>query len=158
MTTTVETTPVETSPVESTPAALRRAAETWPEREAIADVQPGQDTRWTWSQLFDEVRRFAAGLVARGVEPGDRVVITPPVYPPFFELIPEAGGVVEEVPLLDDGTTWSLDLDGLERAFAGGARAFLLCHPHNPLGLVHPRADLEAVAAPASAPPAPAQD
>ena len=78
MTTTVENTPVETSPVESTPAALRRAAETWPEREAIADVQPGQDTRWTWSQLFDEVRRFAAGLVARGVEPGDRVAIWAP--------------------------------------------------------------------------------
>ncbi|AVM64555.1 MULTISPECIES: FadD3 family acyl-CoA ligase [Dietzia] len=78
MTTTVETTPVETSPVESTPAALRRAAETWPEREAIADVQPGQHTRWTWSQLLDEVRRFAAGLVARGVEPGDRVVIWAP--------------------------------------------------------------------------------
>ena len=78
MTTTVENTPVETSPVESTPAALRRAAETWPEREAIADVQPGQHTRWTWSQLLDEVRRFAAGLVARGVEPGDRVVIWAP--------------------------------------------------------------------------------
>ncbi|MCT2265620.1 MULTISPECIES: FadD3 family acyl-CoA ligase [Dietzia] len=78
MTTTVETTPVETSPVESTPAALRRAAETWPEREAIADVQPGQHTRWTWSQLLDEVRRFAAGLVARGVEPGARVVIWAP--------------------------------------------------------------------------------
>jgi cystathionine beta-lyase len=80
------------------------------------------------------------------IAPGDRVVITPPVYPPFYEFIPEAGGVVEEVPLLDDGTTWSLDLDGLERAFAGGARALLLCHPHNPLGLVHPREVLEAVA------------
>ena len=78
MTATVETTPAETPPVESTPAALRRAAETWPEREAIADVQPGQDTRWTWSQLLDEVRRFAAGLVARGVTPGDRVVIWAP--------------------------------------------------------------------------------
>ncbi|MFE4951147.1 MalY/PatB family protein [Leifsonia sp. NPDC056665] len=81
------------------------------------------------------------------IAPGDRVVVTPPVYPPFYEFIPEAGGVVEEVPLLDDGTAWSLDLDGLERAFAGGARAFLLCHPHNPLGLVHPRPVLEAVAA-----------
>lgn len=81
------------------------------------------------------------------IAPGDRVVITPPVYPPFYEFIPEAGGLVEEVPLLDDGTAWSLDLDGLERAFAGGARAFLLCHPHNPLGLVHPREQLEAVAA-----------
>ncbi|MDV8002507.1 FadD3 family acyl-CoA ligase [Rhodococcus sp. IEGM 1408] len=66
------------SAVESTPAALRRAAESWPDREAIADVQPGQDTRWTWAELLDEVRRFAAGLVARGVEKGDRVVIWAP--------------------------------------------------------------------------------
>ncbi|MBB1035801.1 fatty acid--CoA ligase, partial [Dietzia sp. CQ4] len=47
--------------VETTAAALRRAAALWPDREAVADVQPGQDTRWTWAQLLDEVRRFAAG-------------------------------------------------------------------------------------------------
>ena len=84
------------------------------------------------------------------IEPGDRVVVTPPVYPPFFDFIPEAGGVVEEVPLLEggaDGAGWALDLAGLERAFAGGAKAFLLCNPHNPLGLVHPREELAAVAA-----------
>ncbi|MBB1039651.1 fatty acid--CoA ligase, partial [Dietzia natronolimnaea] len=46
--------------VETTAAALRRAAALWPDREAVADVQPGQDTRWTWAQLLDEVRRFAA--------------------------------------------------------------------------------------------------
>ena len=65
-------------PVETTPAALRRAAQLWPDREAIADVQPGQDTRWTWSQLLEQVRLFAAGLLARGVEAGDRVVIWAP--------------------------------------------------------------------------------
>lgn len=64
--------------VETTPAALRRAARSWPEREAIVDVQPGQDTRWTWAHLLDEVRRFAAGLVSRGIAPGDRVVIWAP--------------------------------------------------------------------------------
>ncbi|WP_025156652.1 MalY/PatB family protein [Leifsonia aquatica] len=82
----------------------------------------------------------------RLIGPGDPVVITPPVYPPFFSYIPEAGGVVEEVPLIDDGAAWSLDLPGIERAFAAGARALLLCNPHNPLGLVHPRTQLEAVA------------
>jgi cystathionine beta-lyase len=81
------------------------------------------------------------------VSPGDRVVITPPVYPPFFDLVPEAGGVVVEVPLVDDAAAWSLDLDALEREFAAGARAFLLCNPHNPLGLVHTRDQLESVAA-----------
>jgi len=85
------------------------------------------------------------------ISPGDRVVIAPPVYPPFWAYVAEAGGVVEEVPLVegdaaDTGSAWSLDLAGLERAFAGGARAFLLCNPHNPLGLVHPPEQLAAVA------------
>ena len=63
---------------ETTPAALRVAAETWPDREAVADVQPGHDTRWTWSELLDQVRHFAAGLVARGVAENDRVVVWAP--------------------------------------------------------------------------------
>ena len=70
--------PAEPVPAETTPAALRRAAQLWPGREAIADVQPGQDTRWTWAELLEQVRTFAAGLIARGVEAGDRVVIWAP--------------------------------------------------------------------------------
>jgi cystathionine beta-lyase len=81
------------------------------------------------------------------IRPGDRVIINPPVYSPFFEMVPEAGGVIEEVPLLFDvGTGWSLDLAGIERAFEAGARAFLLCNPHNPVGLVHSADELRAVA------------
>ncbi|MFF1878252.1 MalY/PatB family protein [Leifsonia sp. NPDC058230] len=81
------------------------------------------------------------------IRPGDRVIINPPVYAPFFEMVPEAGGVIDEVPLLfDEGTGWALDLAGIELAFEGGARAFLLCNPHNPLGLVHTADELRAVA------------
>jgi cystathionine beta-lyase len=75
-------------------------------------------------------------------EPGDGVVITPPVYPPFFDGIPEAGRRVVEVPLRDG----ELDLDGLDAAFAARARALLLCNPHNPTGRVLDRATLETVA------------
>ena len=76
---------------------------------------------------------------------GDRVVITPPVYPPFYDLIPEAGGVVETVPLLADAG-YTLDLAGIEAALAGGARAVLLCNPHNPTGTVHSRETLAELA------------
>ena len=41
---------------------------------------------------------------------------------------------------------WELDLVGIEAAFAGGARAILLCNPHNPTGTVHSRASLAALA------------
>lgn len=108
---------------------------------------------WGWEVDATGVRTTTdIGVVVvealrRLIAPGDRVIITPPVYPPFFSYIPEAGGVVEEVPLQhDEETGWSLDLEGIEAAFAAGARALLLCNPHNPLGLVHPPEHLAAVA------------
>jgi cystathionine beta-lyase len=115
-------------------------------------------TTWDWQVDPAHVRTTTDVSVAiveslrLAIEPGDRVVITPPVYPPFFDLVPEAGGVVVEVPLVDASASvdvagsWSLDLDALESAFASGVSAFLLCNPHNPLGLVHTREQLTAVA------------
>lgn len=85
-------------------------------------------------------------ILRASLRPGDRVVITPPVYPPFYDCVDEAGGVVERVPLVDTGEAWRLDLDGIERALAGGARAVLLCNPHNPTGTAHSRDDLQVLA------------
>lgn len=85
-------------------------------------------------------------ILRRVTQPGDRVVVTPPVYPPFYELVAEAGAEVERVPLRDTGTAWELDLDGIRSAFADGATAILLCNPHNPTGTVHDRSALAALA------------
>lgn len=85
-------------------------------------------------------------ILRRVIRPGERVIVTPPIYPPFFELVTEAGGVVERVPLRDTGDGWELDLDGIERALASGARAVLLCNPHNPTGSVHTAASLDGLA------------
>ena len=81
--------------------------------------------------------------------PGDRIVINPPVYPPFFEHITASGRQVAEVPLAragGPGGRWELDFAGLEAAFAAGARGYLLCNPHNPTGRVFSPADLGRVA------------
>lgn len=76
--------------------------------------------------------------------PDDGVVITPPVYPPFFNVTRDiARREVVEVPLVEG----RLDLDGLRRAFARPqVAAFLMCHPHNPTGSVASRTELIAVA------------
>lgn len=76
-------------------------------------------------------------------EPGDPVIVTPPVYYPFFSLVPEARCEVLEVPLLGGR---ELDLDAIGKAFAAGARAMVLCNPHNPTGIVATRGELEALA------------
>jgi cystathionine beta-lyase len=85
-------------------------------------------------------------LLRAVTEPGDRVVVTPPVYPPFFMIMGEADTVAERVPLLDTGVGWQLDLEGIEASLAAGARAVLLCNPHNPTGTVHSRESLAALA------------
>jgi cysteine-S-conjugate beta-lyase len=75
--------------------------------------------------------------------PGDRIVITPPVYHPFFDLIPELGCEIAEAPLRGG----QLDLEAIERRFAEGAAALILCSPHNPAGTVPSGEQLAAVAA-----------
>ncbi|WP_270365458.1 MalY/PatB family protein [Microbacterium algeriense] len=85
-------------------------------------------------------------ILRRVTQPGERVVVTPPVYPPFYDLVEEAGAEIERVPLRDTGTRWELDLDGIRAAFDDGATAILLCNPHNPTGTVHDRDSLAALA------------
>jgi fatty-acyl-CoA synthase len=56
--------------------ALDRAATLWPEREAL--VFPESGHRLTYQQLNSQANEFAAGLLALGMEPGDRIGIWSP--------------------------------------------------------------------------------
>lgn len=143
--------------------AIARALTTAVERGDTGYASPGTGLRTAYAAFAgrrfgwspDPARMRSTCDVMMGIvevlravlRPGDRVVVTPPVYPPFYEGIPEAGGVVERVPLRDTGKRWELDLDGIDRALAAGARAVLLCNPHNPTGTVHSREDLVELAA-----------
>ena len=104
--------------------------------------------RFGWDVAPDAIRSTGdvimgvVEILRRSIAPGDRVVVTPPVYPPFYDAIPEAGGVVERVPLLRRGGGFELDLAGIQTALHDGARAVLLCNPHNPTGTVHSRETL----------------
>ncbi|KAA9135082.1 MalY/PatB family protein [Microbacterium caowuchunii] len=118
-------------------------------REAYAAFA---ERRFSWSPDPARMRTTAdvsmgnVEILRRVVSPGDRVVVTPPVYPPFYDCVAEAGAEVERVPLRERGDGWELDLLGIEAAFAGGARAILLCNPHNPTGTAHSRESLAALA------------
>jgi cystathionine beta-lyase len=108
--------------------------------------------RWAWevdpSHVFwtADVMMGVVEILRRVIAPGDRVVVMPPVYPPFFDTIEEAGGVVERVPLARIATGWEIDLPAVEAALADGARTVLLCNPHNPTGTLHTRESLAALA------------
>jgi cysteine-S-conjugate beta-lyase len=120
------------------------------ENPALAEAFAGfAAAEWGWT--VDPARVLPATDVMIGIEqvllqvtaPGDAVVITPPVYPPYFVTIRGIGRRPAEVPLAEG----RLDLAGIEAAFAAGARAMLLCNPHNPTGRVVPAAELQELAA-----------
>jgi cysteine-S-conjugate beta-lyase len=96
--------------------------------------------------LVPDVMAGVDAILALATEPGDGVVINPPVYPPFFAHISGGRRRVVEVPLILADGRRELDFAGLETAFADGARAYLLASPHNPTGRVFSAADLGRVA------------
>ncbi len=100
------------------------------------------------STLVADVITGVGELLKVVTGPGDPVIVTPPVYPPFYAFAEHLGRRAVEVPLAQDGR---LDLSALIDAFARyGARgraAFLLCNPHNPTGTVHSAPELASVAA-----------
>jgi len=97
-------------------------------------------------RLLSDVMSGADAMLRLVTGPGDGVVINTPVYPPFFEHIRARGRTVVQVPLRRETQGWALDRTGLEAAFAAGARAYLLCSPHNPTGHVFTAADLVQIA------------
>lgn len=106
------------------------------------DVDPAQVTP------LNDVVAGLTELVRVLTEPGDGVLVNPPVYHPFFSLITDAGRRVVEAPLT---ASRDLDLDAIEQAFAAGTRVLILCNPHNPTGRVLDRGELERLAAIAAA-------
>jgi cystathionine beta-lyase len=99
--------------------------------------------------IGDIVQALVSTIVAFS-EPGDGVIAQTPVYPPFLRGVAGTGRRLVENPLVDDGTRFVVDLDGLERV-AGQATILLLCNPHNPTGRVFERAELEGIATIAAA-------
>lgn len=113
------------------------------------------ESAWGWSATPGQMSTVAdvitgyTDVITLLTDPGDQVVVNPPVYPPFFSYLKAAGRQIAEAPLGED---LRLDFGALEDAFgratAGGrSAAYLLCSPHNPTGVAHTRAELERVAA-----------
>ena len=113
--------------------------------------------RWGWSADPLQVR-IAADVGVGIVEvlrvitkPGDKILINSPVYPNFWTWCTETHLEQVDVPLTQsenaiNGSNWILDWDGIEKAYASGIKAHLICNPHNPLGRVYTREELSRLA------------
>ena len=81
-------------------------------------------------------------------KPGDKILINSPVYPNFWTWSRETHLDYIDVPLTRsenevNGSYWHLDWDGIEKAYQSGLKVHLISNPHNPLGRVYMRDELE---------------
>ena len=113
--------------------------------------------RWGWS--VDPLQVRIAADVGVGIvevlrvitKAGDKILINSPVYPNFWTWCTETHLEQVDVPLTQsenaiNGSNWILDWDGIEKAYASGIKAHLICNPHNPLGRVYTHEELSRLA------------
>ena len=76
-------------------------------------------------------------------QPGDGVIVQPPVYGPFYSAIASNGRTIVENPLVqgEDGR-FVMNLAQLEQQLEAGAKMMLLCSPHNPVSRVWSKEEL----------------
>lgn len=81
--------------------------------------------------------------------PGDGVMITTPVYGPFFHSVKGNGHPLIESPMImDENNRYAMDLADMEAKLAdGSAKLVMLCSPHNPCGRAWEKEELAAVVA-----------
>jgi cystathionine beta-lyase len=113
--------------------------------------------RWGWS--VDPLQVRIAADVGVGIvevlrvitKAGDKILINSPVYPNFWTWCTETHLEQVDVPLTQseqaiNGSNWILDWEGIEKAYASGIKAHLICNPHNPLGRVYTHEELSRLA------------
>lgn len=125
-------------------------ADPWPSLVEAVQAGIARDHGWhiepdwlVW--LPGVVTGFNVAVRAVG-QAGDGVFTATPVYPPFLHAPANFGQRLLTAPLVHDGRRWGWDWPATEAALADGARLFMLCNPHNPVGRVFDRDELTRIA------------
>ena len=79
-------------------------------------------------------------------QPGDKVIVQPPVYDQFRLYAERLGREVVDNPMIFDNGRYRMDFEGLERLFDARTKVLVVCNPHNPCGILWDRETLEHLA------------
>jgi len=121
------------------PDSVSQALAGWLQRRHAWAVEPAS------IHLAPGVVPTLYAAVAAFSQPGEGVIVQPPVYPPLFDAVTRQGRTVLENPLRETPGGYAMDLEHLEALAERGARLLLLCSPHNPVGRVWREGELRAV-------------
>ena len=126
--------------------ALQKAVEhgifgySFPTEGYFHAVQSWFQNHFSWEIEKDWIQ-FAPGVVFAlstairvMTQPGDAVLVTPPVYYPFYNVINNNGRKLVESLLRYEGGKYSVDYEDFEKKIVEeDVKLFILCSPHNPI-------------------------
>ena len=109
-----------------------------------------QQHRWNiekeWISFSPNVVIGLASVVLSMTEPGDKIIVQPPVYFPFFHVVEGNGRIMTENQLILKEGRYYFDFDDLKNKIDDKTKMLLLCNPHNPGGRVWEKDELAELA------------
>ncbi len=122
-------------------AAEKQAEIGWLKRRYNLDVEP------EWILYSPGVVDSLFFCVRSMTEKGDKILVQPPVYGPFYRAVKLFDRTLVENRLAHTESGWEMDFDLLEKQFADGVKMMILCNPHNPIGRIWKKEELERLVA-----------
>lgn len=99
-----------------------------------------------WMRYIPGIVKGIGMVVNAFTQPGDKIIIQPPVYHPF-RLVPEHNGrEIVMNPLRREGDTYTMDFEQLEQIIDTKCKILILANPHNPIGITWDKATLSRLA------------
>ncbi|MBN1925040.1 MAG: PatB family C-S lyase [Prolixibacteraceae bacterium] len=111
-------------------------------------IQSWMKKRHNWDvelKSIDYAPNVVVGLasaVLSMTELGDKIIVQPPVYFPFFHVVEGNSRIMAENQLIMKNGRYHFDFDDLEKKAGSDTKMLLLCNPHNPGGMVWTREEL----------------
>ena len=102
----------------------------------------GLNIKKEWLAFTPGVVSALSTAVLAFTKPSDSVIIQTPVYPPFYSVIRDNGRKIVENPLKEENEHYYMDFDDLEKKINDKVKMFILCSPHNPVGRVWSKEEL----------------
>jgi cysteine-S-conjugate beta-lyase len=123
-----------------------------PSRNLVRALQERMLRLYGW-EIEEQEIIFLPGIVA-GINiaiqayssAGEGVLAQPPVYFHFLRDPVQHGRTLQDPPLSQNGDRYEIDFDRFESAIDGNTKIFILCNPHNPVGRVYTKPELETLA------------
>ncbi len=119
------------------PDSFYQAAQHWVKRRHNWDIN------FNWLTFSPGIVPGVNLSVLEFTEPGDKIMIQPPVYFPFFHAVKKNNRTLVENKLVLRNGRLEIDFEDFEKKVQNGVKMFILSNPHNPGGNVWTKDELK---------------